>query len=392
MKEKNSLVIGGDLFPTPCNKHLFESGNIDALFSGGGRDHNIVDIVKGAHYSIFNLEGCLTERTEEVVKASGPKLKASPKSLSAIKTLGVSCLATANNHVMDFLSNGYYDTITAIKECGIDYVGSGTNTSIIKKYINININDCNICIYNVAETMYNVPTIDYPGVNVYDEFIVCSDLTELRKKHDYIIVIYHGGTEFFPYPTPMLKKRFHRMADCGADLITAQHTHCLGCEEYYNGSYLLYGQGNFLFNRHKGHRGGTLLLELVFSTRRKTQLIKHHLVHNTIGVEYDKAQELTDFFKRSAKVNDDNFLHQEFLKFALSLYPKISKSFQPYNLFDKILSRIFPKPMYKSYRSRYRFRFPNKEQTMRLLYTLESEQQRETATAMLHAILHDNDK
>lgn len=35
----------------------------------------------------------------------------------------------------------------------------------------------------------------------------------------------------------------------GADIITAQHTHCNGCEEWYNGTYLLYGQGNFLFSR-----------------------------------------------------------------------------------------------------------------------------------------------
>lgn len=393
MKIKNTLVIGGDLFPTPCNLHLFETADINSLFLGSRNDcPNIVEIIKNASFSIFNLEGCLTENTDEIIKSSGPKLKASPKSISAIKALGVSCLATANNHVMDFLSKGYHDTINTIKEYGIDYVGSGSDLLSIKKSITVTINDYSICIYNVAETMYNVPTVEYPGVNIYDEFLVCKDLIELRKKHDYIIVVYHGGTEFFPYPTPMLKKRFHRMADCGADLITAQHTHCLGCEEYYNGSYLLYGQGNFLFNRHKGHLGDALLLELDFSKENKPALIKHHLIHNTIGVEYDCNQDMNGFMKRNTMIYDDCFLYKKFQEFALSLYPNVSKSFQSINLFDRFLYKVLPQSLYVNYRKKYRFRLPNMSQTLRLLYTLESEQQRETATAMLRAILCDYDK
>ena len=37
------------------------------------------------------------------------------------------------------------------------------------------------------------------------------------------------------------------MAKNGADVILCQHSHCIGCYEYYEGCHILYGQGNFHF-------------------------------------------------------------------------------------------------------------------------------------------------
>ena len=78
----------------------------------------------------------------------------------------------------------------------------------------------------------------------------------------------------------MVRRRFHRMVDCGADFVTAQHTHCIGCEEYYNGAYLLYGQGNFFFARQytkKMTREG-LVVEICFREKEKSVEIKKHKI------------------------------------------------------------------------------------------------------------------
>ena len=37
------------------------------------------------------------------------------------------------------------------------------------------------------------------------------------------------------------------MAECGADAVICQHSHCVGCYEEYNGCCILYGQGNAHF-------------------------------------------------------------------------------------------------------------------------------------------------
>lgn len=378
---EKSIIIGGDLFPTPVNQYLFEKGDCESLFG-----EQICSLFNSSQYSICNLEGVLTDSTGQVEKSSGPKIKASGASITAYKLLGIKCLATANNHVMDYLKQGYEDTCKILDNSNIDHLGSGVNESLIKKYITISIANKSICIYNVAETMYNVADKNTPGVNIYDEYTVCKDICELKPNHDYIIVIYHGGTEFYEYPTPMLKKRFHRMADCGANMITAQHTHCLGCEEYYNGSYLLYGQGNFLFTRHKGHCGGGVLLEIKIG--ENIEIVKHHYTHNEYGVRISQENSyLTDFYARSSRIGDDNFLVEQFKSFAFTLYPKLSSSFQHYNFLDKLIKFLMPKLVYKSYRSRFRIIYPNRDQLLRIIYILESEQQCEAALYAMQYLL-----
>ena len=304
MQNKNeySIIVAGDLMPSEENFGLFVAGNVEKLFG-----QELIQFFSNADYSIVNLEGALTDSTICQEK-EGPVIKAPVNTVLGIKSLGVKALALANNHITDYLDRGYHDTTNALDSLGIDYVGTGDNAQTIKKYLSFSLGNKKVCIYNVSETFFNRPSKDTAGVNVYDEWIVCNEIKELKKSHDFLIVIYHGGAEYFPYPTPQTRTRFHRMADCGADFITAQHTHCIGCEEYYNGSYLLYGQGNFLFARQKGlmMRQG-LLSEIVLNDNGFSVNNILVIVDNGV-VRFDAKQDLTDFYERSKRVEDTDYI------------------------------------------------------------------------------------
>jgi poly-gamma-glutamate synthesis protein (capsule biosynthesis protein) len=292
------IVIAGDLLPSRDNISLFEDGDSEQLFG-----NEICTLFSNADFSIMNLEGALTDSVNKQEK-SGPVLKAPKKAINAIKGLGVSAVTLANNHVTDYGHEGYLDTIDTLENAGLQYVGAGINENEIKKYLTIVLGDRKICIYNVSETFFNVACESSAGVNIYDEYVVCKDLQRLKQNHDYIIVIYHGGAEEFPYPTPLVKKRFYRMADNGADFITAQHTHCIGCYERYKNSYLLYGQGNFLFARMKADiaRHG-LITEIVFYDNAID--IKQHFTSVSDGVvRYDEIQNTTSFDERSKELSN----------------------------------------------------------------------------------------
>ena len=106
---------------------------------------------------------------------------------------------------------------------------------------------------------------------------------ELRNNCDILIVLYHGGREHYRYPTPELQRVFHKFAECGADVVIAQHTHCIGCAEEYQGKTLIYGQGNFLFDNSDIEEWQTsLLVEVqydgqVFPIRILNKLSKYRL-------------------------------------------------------------------------------------------------------------------
>lgn len=231
-----------------------------------------------------------------------------------------------------------------------------------------------VCVYNVSETFFNRPTKNHDGANVYDEWIVLNEIKELKQTHDFLIVIYHGGAEYLPYPTPQTKTRFHRMADCGADFITSQHTHCIGCEECYNGSYLLHGQGNFLFARQKKYPNLTkegLVAEITIGDDGFS--VKNHLVNIKDNVlRYDEKQDLTAFNERSKHLDDEEFVIEQFTKL------KVDEIMQKYIIAAKggyplrrITKHLFPNSV-KHPESTYNF-----AQIMRNYNVLQGERRRE---------------
>ena len=376
MDKKFSIIIVGDLFPVPSNYRKFAEGDVSCLFG-----EKILELFGSADYRICNLEGALTDRPGKCEK-TGPVLSAPVSSIKAYKELGIDCCTLANNHITDAGAIGVIDTIKTVDEAGIEQLGAGEDINNIKHYIFFKVGGKTICLYNVGETMYNEPTATMPGAYLYDEYVVCKELESLKDKCDYIIVVYHGGAEKFRYPSPQTRKRFHRMAECGANMILSQHTHCVGSEEWYNGAYLLYGQGNFLFRSFNNEFTNTgLIVELIFEENGFS--IKKHLV-DALGdtVRYDRQQDFTSFDERSSKVHDEEYVQIEFEKYCLNEASVYLRAYKGKTLFRRFFYHFFPK-LYTLY-------ILNSYQRGQLLFTLHSlrsEQNREIAIEGIKQLL-----
>lgn len=373
----NTILIVGDLFPTEQNVSFFSKGDTDSLF---GKE--IIQLFSSADFTICNLEGALTDHLDKCRK-TGPVKVAATSAVEAYKKLGIDLCILANNHVTDGGHQGMIDTMRTLDNAGIKHIGAGRNQNEIVRFVIQKVGGINIGFYNVSETMYNKPTNDTAGVWLYDEYVVCRELEQLKKQCDYLVMLYHGGIEKFPYPSPETRKRFHRMADCGADMILAQHTHCIGSEEYYKGSYLLYGQGDFLLkNFAPGLTDTGLIVELVIENGQ-VQIKKHKVKSvDNLFVRYDEQQDLSEFITRSNKVGDEDYVYQELQKFCdkeLRLYLTAFKSPSKLRL---RLKRFFPKP-YKKWLYQY-----DERDLMFALHTLRSEQNRETAVVGIEHLLH----
>ena len=381
-KEKmfHKIVIAGDLIPTAGNIGMFEQGDVKKLYGP-----KICQLFSEADFSIVNLEGVLTDTEEKQEKAAGPSLKAPRKTIEGIKRLGVGAVALANNHITDYGNQGCLDTIETLKCNGIKYVGAGECISNIQNYLTVSLGDLKICIYNVSETFFIIPDEKTAGANLYDEWVVLNEIKKLKENHDFLIVIYHGGAEYLQYPTPNTRKRFHRMADCGADFITAQHTHCIGCEEWYNGSYLLYGQGNFLFAAQKKYVNLTkqgLVTEIFFS--ESDFKVKHHIVKIVGNVlQYDENQDFSSFMERSSRIEDLKFILDEYKKVKADdiLLRQLSASKGLFPL-RRILKKLFPKLMERYVCSSY-----SRRHILLNLYPVRSDRIREDVHAIWEYML-----
>lgn len=373
----SSIIIVGDLFPTEQNVHLFSKGDASSLFG-----EKIINIFADADFCVCNLEGSLTDHPEKCRK-TGPIKVANKQAIEAYKNLGIDCCMLANNHVTDGGHLGTIETMKTLDEAGIQHIGAGKNINTIKHSFVKDFGGIRIGFYNVGETMYNKPTKNTAGAWLYDEYIVCQEIKELKEDCNYLIVIYHGGIEKFPYPSPETRKRFHRMADSGANMILSQHTHCIGCEEWYKGSYLLYGQGDFLLkNFAPGLTDSGLIIEIKIENSNIE--IKKHLVNSAenLYVRYAEIQDFSAFEERSKLIQNEDFVNKQLQLFCdreLYIYLKAFKS--PSRLLLKF-SKYFPKTFMK-----WLFGY-NERDLLFTLHTLRSEQNRETAIIGIQHLLN----
>ena len=381
MIDAKTIIVVGDTFPTYTNTEFFTNGDIHSLFG-----ERICQMFANADLSICNMEGALTDNPERCNKI-GPVLVAPTNVITTYKNLGINCCTLANNHITDGGHQGIIDTMATLDNAGIQHIGVGHNEVDIKRSLIYNLGNLKVGLYNVCELMFNKPSSNKGGAWLYDEYIVCREIYELKHRCDYLIVVYHGGIERFRYPSPETRKRFHRMADNGADMILSQHTHCIGCEEWYNGAYLLYGQGNFLFrDLRPGQTDEALIVEIVFSDGRAE--VNKHLVKSVDKkfVRYDEKQDLSAFESRSEKVVDETYVRQQFEDFC---YQKISTylwACRNRSIFLRIIRKIlFPKSDLRN----FWFKTYSMRSLMEILFNLRSEQKREEAIVGMEVLLDD---
>lgn len=289
------ILIAGDLLPMPCNYDLFAAGDTQALF--GDR---LCALFASADYRVCNFEGGFTDSDKPIEKI-GPSIKAPVSTIKAIKNLGINYATLGNTHSMDYGRQGYLDTCQTLNSNGIEYFGWGENAASVKAYAEIRDDDRTIILYNTTERFENAPGEDYPGVNLYDEYRVCRELHELKRRCDFLIVLYHGGIEGTHCNSEIMRTRFRRMADNGADVVISQHTHAVGEEERYGSAYFLYGQGNFCFHFRPDVTpllAEGLVLELDITDNGFTAK-PHRVLRTEPGCVYDEQQDLSEFYARS---------------------------------------------------------------------------------------------
>lgn len=302
------IVIGGDLVPTSTNLHKFISGDIKEIL-----DEGLLNILHSSDFRIFNLEVPLIN-VYKPIKKHGPNLIAPSDSINAIEKLKPSVLCLANNHILDQGEQGLFSTTEILKEKEIFYIGAGKDILEASKPIILNNGNEKIGIYACAEHEFSIATEATAGANPFDPLNSFDHIAQLRSQCDYLIVLYHGGKEHYRYPSPYLQKVCRKMVDKGADLIVCQHSHCIGCEENYKGSKIIYGQGNFIFNKNNNEFWNTGLLLIIDSIKRKISYIFFETTD--VGIKLCNIEKthilLTEFLERSEKIKDPKFLQEQY--------------------------------------------------------------------------------
>lgn len=312
------LYIGADFVPTDINRVLFETGNIEALV---GKE--LLGLFKQSDLNVFNLEVPLTDASTPIDKF-GNNLKSPTKTIYGYKALEPIFLTLANNHSLDHGVEGLTTALELLKKHDIKNAGAGANVKEAKKPFIFEKDGIRIGFYLCAEHEFTVASCHTMGANPFDVLESFDDVEALKKTCDYVIVLYHGGKEFYRYPSPMLQRYCRKFVDKGADLVICQHSHCIGSREDYGKGTIIYGQGNFIFNsesyiHHKEFVKDSLLISV--EATKDTFIVSEVPIRGTergtrLATESEADETLTAYKQRSEHIRDAHFVVQAYKDFA----------------------------------------------------------------------------
>ncbi len=312
--EPVTVIIGGDLAPTKSNYSLFEEGNIRALI-----DDKLLYELESSDYRIFNLEVPITD-TEKPIKKDGPNLIAPVATLKGIKKINPSIFGMANNHIMDQDEQGLFQTMEQLSKFNIGSVGAGRNLAEAAKPLIIEKEGKKIGIYACAETEFSIADDKRAGANPFDPLESLDHIVDLKAKCDFVIVLYHGGKEHYRFPSPYLQKVCRKIVEKGAALVICQHSHCIGAFENYHNSIIVYGQGNFLFDRTESEFWQTsLIVKATFKENMSVDFVPLRKKGKGIMLpEPDESKTILDaFHERSRQIKLSGFIGEEYEKFCI---------------------------------------------------------------------------
>lgn len=187
---------------------------------------------------IGNFEGVASEISNKTGNAAN-QFRVEPKLLSQLRHFDVYGLA--NNHVMQHGLAAYQRTFDYLSSCGVLCFGSNTKRSRVfehqGKLVSITGFSQRIDSFSPKPCYWHNPE--------YSEII---QETKTLPVEAYKIVFIHWGNEFINRPSSPQKRFAHWLVDIGYDLVIGMHPHILQGNENYNGKYIFYSLGNFVFD------------------------------------------------------------------------------------------------------------------------------------------------
>ncbi len=268
---------------------------------------NIEKYISSADIAVGNLETTFAGKARGY---SGYPMFNSPSELgTAMKEIGIDVLGTANNHSMDKGYSGVVSTLDALDEIGIDHMGTARSeeeqdTILVKDVKGIKIA---FLAYTYGTNGITIPKANSYCINLINKDLILKHIEAAKELDvDLICVNMHWGIEYQTAPNKEQLDLADFLFENGVDIILGSHAHVLQkmekrTIELEDGStkdgFVIYSLGNFISNQQDLGTRDTVILDIQITKNGETNKITIDNVDFVPVFNYNKGSGTSDRYR-----------------------------------------------------------------------------------------------
>jgi len=210
-----------------------------------------------------NLETALSDTHPTAEKEV--TLGVPPSRAEYLRRAGFDIVSIANNHTLDCGPEGLSQTLAALREQGIRFVGAGDSSSPKRHEITerrgLRVGFLAYC----EDRISNLPAGMF--VNRIERPTIFEHVHGLRSQCDVIVVSLHWGIEYVHYPSPQQIRLARELIRHGVTLVLGHHPHVVQGVEQIGAGLIAYSLGSFQFEPRKEEARHSFILHARIGAR-----------------------------------------------------------------------------------------------------------------------------
>jgi poly-gamma-glutamate capsule biosynthesis protein CapA/YwtB (metallophosphatase superfamily) len=172
---------------------------------------------------------------------------APPAAAQSLKRGGISVVATANNHALDFGVFARNQTIRYLDSAGIAHCGTADGRPDLYLPALVEAKGIRMAFFAVTDIMNTTGSVWQNLVAPADTGRLLPAIRAIRETADVVIVSYHGGAEYAPAASERTRHFARQVLEGGADILLGHHPHVPYGIELPGGRVAVHSLGNFVF-------------------------------------------------------------------------------------------------------------------------------------------------
>lgn len=227
--------------------------SLDSVAAAEGYEYffaNVRDFFAEDDLTVVNFEGVLSDSNRQENTSKTYRFRGPTEFVEILNLASVEAANIANNHTMDFGTQGYTATKETLSSAGIGYFGNQSEYIFEKDGIRIAFLGLNSTALNKNKSW------------------IKEEIPRLKEEEGINAVVFtiHAGQEYGKHRNNTQETFGHYVIDAGADLVIMHHPHVVQGIEVYQNRYICYSLGNFCFGGNKTVRAmETVVARVVLS-------------------------------------------------------------------------------------------------------------------------------